>query len=261
MSHRKLTLVAMVLLTFCMAAVSQAGTVYKVFRGLRQKTSYEPFPAWPQESYVNDLAHLLSAKEKAKIEAALWEAEEHTEVEIAVLTVHSLRDYPGIASKTIDEFTAEAVEMYNVGNPMFKNGILLIIFEEDRTARIALGSRYLHLRKPDTDRILRKIIMPQIQRGKFSAAIVRGVDGIKDEFLGRLFVTPKPWNWSRLFFILGILLIPFVLLVLYSLLTEGTMGWGWEVLEMAGTVLMATAHGIYIAFVGIASPRSGRWWY
>ncbi len=245
-------IVTLVLVWLCGSSALRAELGYGVARGLAPKPSYAPYPAW-EKGYVTDLAHVLKPAEEERLENELWEAEEGTELEIAILTIRSIRDYPETLAKTNDEFAAHAVAAYNVGNPAYNNGILLVIFQEDREACIALGKTYDHRRDVDTARILKKKVLPPLKQGKFSKAIFAGVKGIEDEFLGPWFKKAKPWNWTVILAVLGVVATVFVVMVIYSLCTEGTKGWGWEMVELSGWAALAVFNSIALVFLGLTT--------
>jgi len=74
-----------------------------------------PYPR-PDAGYVTDLADMLSRDEEERIERLLWRAEEEKGVEIAVLTIESLQDYPGTANQSIESFATEVFNRYRIGN-------------------------------------------------------------------------------------------------------------------------------------------------
>jgi len=60
----------------------------------QQEKTYAPFPT-PDSGYVTDLANLLTQNQEEEIEQWLWHVEETSGVEIAVVTINSISDYPG----------------------------------------------------------------------------------------------------------------------------------------------------------------------
>jgi len=221
--------------------------------GLRTKGDPTPFPAWPSKAYVNDLAGILTPAEVAKLNKRMWVAEEGTEVEIGILTVPSTRAIAGLPPKSVDEFAKEAMAAYQIGGAYRQNAILLVVFQEEKEARIALGPVYEHRRDADTTRILKKSIQPYLTRGRFSPAIFSGITAIESEFLGAYFQKVQPWNWKLIGIVALVIAVPAVLLFLYNLCTEGTAGWGGEVLFLAGHAVFALLWS-FGALFGPVSP-------
>ncbi|MGV3605280.1 MAG: TPM domain-containing protein [Planctomycetaceae bacterium] len=240
-----------------------AGLLYGIFgwvvaveaaqEGLRTKSNCAPFPVWPTRAYVNDMAGLLTPAEVTKLNKRMWIAEEGTEIEIAILTVPSARAIAGLSPKSLDEFAKEAMASYQVGGEYKPNGILLIVFQEEKEARIALGATYQNFRDPDTARILKKVIQPILKRGNYSKAIFSGIGAIESEFLGAYFQKVQPWNWKLIGIVALVIAVPALLLFLYNLCTEGTAGWGGEVLNLAGHALFALLW-VFAALLGPVSP-------
>ena len=70
----------------------------------------------PDAGYVTDLADMLSRDEEERIEQLLWRAEAEKGVEIAVVTIDSLKEYPGTANDAIESFAREMFNRYRIGN-------------------------------------------------------------------------------------------------------------------------------------------------
>jgi len=184
-----------------------------------QTKDYTPFPA-PDLGYVSDNADLLTREEEERIERWLWQAEEKAGLEVVVVTIGSIRDYPGAPSSSIEIFARGLFNTYGIGNMPANDGVLLLVAVKDRKARIELGAGYGHARNRDAQRIMDEDILPAFRQEDYAAGIRNGVKGILREF-GGLRVGP---NWP----LIGVALsIPVVGLIAVSLFRNGKRGWGW----------------------------------
>ena len=83
--------------------------------------------------YVQDFANLLDDSEKQELIQLGRTLEDQTKAQIAVLTVNSLED------QTPEEYALEAFRTYELGDKELNNGVLLLIANKDRKARIEVG--------------------------------------------------------------------------------------------------------------------------
>ena len=174
----------------------------------------------PDAGYVTDIANLLTDAEEEEIEQWLWQVESRSNVEIAVVTIHSLADYDGLANRSIESFATALFDHYGVGNMPKNDGVLLLVSKGDRKARIELGKHYGRLRDADANQIMQGTIVPQFRNGRFGVGVTKGVKAIVKEFAGLRIGL----NWPL---ISASLAIPVVGLIAFSLFRSGKRGWGW----------------------------------
>lgn len=184
-----------------------------------QPKDYSPFPA-PDLGYVTDVADLLTREEEERIERWLWQAEKKTGLEVIVVTIDSIKDYPGAPVSSIEKFAQGLFDTYGIGNMPANDGVLLLVAVKDRKARIELGGGYGRARDRDAERIMNNDILPAFRQEDYAAGIRDGVKGILREF-GDLRVGP---NWPLISVALA---IPIVGLITVSLFRNGKRGWGW----------------------------------
>ncbi len=186
---------------------------------------YSPYPQ-PGAGYVTDHADVLTDDEEERIEKWLWQVEHRSEVEIIVVTIDSITDYPGTENESIESFATELFDTYGIGNMAENNGVLLLIAKEDRKARIELGEGYGDSRDGDAKRIMNNVIVPEFKRGDYATGISNGVEAIIEEFAGMRIGFPWHIVWIVLsaiaFLIIGI-----------SLLISGKRGWGYVFIGFA----------------------------
>ena len=180
---------------------------------------YSPYPN-PDRGYVTDIADILNFEEEEEIEAWLYTAEKNTGVEIIVVTIKSIKDYPGTNNRSIEDFATGLFDAYGIGNMPANDGVLLLMAMKDRKARIELGNGYGRRRDRDAQKIMNRKIIPQFRKGNYTKGVIKGVKAILDEFAGMRIIS----GWVKLAIIaIIILLIP----VSISLFRNGKRGWGW----------------------------------
>jgi len=122
---------------------------------------------------VNDFAGLLSPGERARIEARLRAIEEATSNQFAVAIFRSLE------GESLEDFSIRLADAWKVGQKGRDNGLLLLIFTEDRKIRIEVGSG---LEGVITDalsgRVIRDVLAPRFREGRYAEGILAAVDAL-----------------------------------------------------------------------------------
>jgi len=185
----------------------------------RAGKDYSPYPN-PDAGYVTDLAGLLTGDEEERLERWLWQVESRTKVEVIVVTIDSIGDYPGTANGSIEAFARGLFDKYGIGNKPKNDGVLLLVARGDRKARIELGAGYGRARDADSRRIMNKVILPRFKKDEYAEGITDGVKALMLEFAGVRVGT----NWKL---IITVAAIPVCGLVAFSLFRSGKKGWGW----------------------------------
>jgi uncharacterized protein len=83
--------------------------------------------------YINDLAQVIDAGSRQRMEALCKELEAKTGTQIAVVTIRSLGGEP------IEDFAVKLFEKWGVGEKEKSNGVLLLVAIEDHRSRIEVG--------------------------------------------------------------------------------------------------------------------------
>ena len=214
-----------------------------------QNDDCAPYPT-PDKGYVTDLAGLLSHEQEHRIEQWLFDVEKTTGVEIAVVTIRSIRDYPGTANQTIEAFATGLFNAYGIGNMPKNDGVLLLVAERDRKVRIELGAGYGFARDRDAKRIIDRSIVPRFKRDRYADGIERGVKAILREFAGvRVGV-----NWT-LVILGGLIVIGAVVAI--DLFRRGKRGWGWVATGIVFILLLVLAQVLVRIFRSTGRSRSG----
>ena len=146
-------------------------------------------PARP-DGYVTDKAGLLSSQNKAKLEAFLRNYEQETSNQIVVTT------FPSLDGESLEDFSIRLAEKWKIGKKGKDNGVILVIFKNDRKIRIEVGYGLEGvLSDANCKMIIENEIAPAFRQGKFDEGIVRAVEAIKATIKGEY--TPKPVRRGR----------------------------------------------------------------
>ncbi len=137
-------------------------------------------PNFPElKGRITDLANLLSAEDKAAIEADLTALEAKSTDQIAVVTVPTLQGY------TIEDYGYQLGRHWGIGQAGKDNGALLIVAPTERKVRIEVGRRLEPLLTDTMSSVIvQNSILPRFRRGDFSGGVRAGVTDMKDVLLG-----------------------------------------------------------------------------
>ncbi|MFO7460439.1 MAG: TPM domain-containing protein, partial [Desulfatiglandales bacterium] len=124
----------------------------------------------PLRARVNDYAGMLTQGVVRQVDLLLKDLEERDSTQIVVLTVSSLE------GEALEDFSMRVAEQWRVGHKGLDNGAILLIAQADRKVRIEVGYG-LEGRLTDLQagRIIRGVIVPEFQAGRFDQGVVRGV--------------------------------------------------------------------------------------
>jgi uncharacterized protein len=175
----------------------------------------------PDRGYVTDAADLLSAEQEEELEAYCYTAEKETGVEIAVVLIDSIRNYPGTANRSIESFARGLFNAYGIGNMPANNGVLLVVARADRKARIELGDGYGDARDGDATAIMQEEIVPHFRAGEYSEGVRAGVLALVEEF-ARLRIG-FPWDLT----LGGVAAVALLLIAISLFRTVNAGGGGW----------------------------------
>ncbi len=191
---------------------------------------YAPYPQ-PDSGYVSDHANLLTKEEEEKIERWLWQVEYRSQVEIIVMTINSIKDYPGSKNSSIESFATGLFDTYGIGNMPQNDGVMLLVAKEDRKARIELGAGYGRSRDADAQRIMQKMIVPHFRSDDYVGGITDGTEAIIEEFANMR--VGFPW------YIVWIIVAAIASLIIgVSLLKNGKRGWGYVFIGIAIVLIL-----------------------
>lgn len=173
---------------------------------------------------VNDLANIIPADARQRIEQKLAAFEQKTGAQVAVLTVPSLEGEP------IDDFSLRVAEAWKLGQKGKDNGVLFLIAPQDRRMRIEVGYGLEgDLTDLETNKIMDDVVAPYLRNGDYGGGIEHGVDAILASLQGQEVVAPEtggaqgvrsPGGFNGLVFafVIGVF-------ALMAITTGGIMGW------------------------------------
>ncbi|MEQ1672081.1 MAG: TPM domain-containing protein [Hyphomicrobium sp.] len=137
-------------------------------------------PVYPElTGRIVDNANLLTAEDRAAIDAELQALEGTSTDQVAVVTVNSLDGY------TIEDYGIGLARKWAIGQKDKDNGVVLIVAPKDRKVRIEVGRRLEPLMTDTMSKlIIENAILTKFRRGDFSGGIRDGVRDIKAVLLG-----------------------------------------------------------------------------
>ncbi|MFA5168958.1 MAG: YgcG family protein [Candidatus Omnitrophota bacterium] len=143
------------------------------------------------DGYVTDHAGLLSPSEKTDLETVLRAFEEKTSNQIVVAT------FPSLEGDSLEDFSMRLAEAWKAGQKRRDNGVIFLIFKNDRKIRIEVG---YGLEGVLTDalsgQIIREVVAPYFRKGDYAGGIVAGTDAIMKATQGEFKGKPRG-NQSR----------------------------------------------------------------
>lgn len=216
-----------------------------------QQKDYAPFPQ-PGAGYVTDIGNALTDDEEERIERWLWQVESKTGVEVIVVILNSIRDYPNTLNSSIESFATALFNKYGIGNMPKNDGVLLLVALKDRKARIELGACYGHSRDADAQRIMNRVIIPRFKKADYVGGITEGTRAICTEF-ARVRIG-LPWR-----LIILLVAIPLVGLVAFSLFKNGKRGWGWVFVGLLIILVLAAIAIIITTLKHLPRSSSSSW--
>ncbi|HOW88026.1 MAG TPA: TPM domain-containing protein [Candidatus Omnitrophota bacterium] len=125
------------------------------------------------DGYVTDRAGLLSPSTKAELETTLRNFETKTSNQVVVAV------FPSLEGDSLEDFSIRLAETWKVGQKGRDNGVIFLIFKNDRKIRIEVGYG-LEGVFPDAlaGQIISQVVAPHFRKGDYEAGITAGVDAI-----------------------------------------------------------------------------------
>ena len=138
-----------------------------------------PIPVQPSQ-YVVDLAGVLNAETRARLNDRLKDLEAATTAQVVVLTLNSLEGEP------IEDFSHQTAVKWGIGQKGKDNGVLLTVAVKDKKYRLEVGYG-LESTLPDSlvGSIGRQYLVPNFRQGDFAGGIVAAVTALADKISGK----------------------------------------------------------------------------
>jgi uncharacterized protein len=134
-----------------------------------------PLPAQPSQ-YVEDLAGVIDAGTRARLNAMLQDLEAKTSAQVVVLTINSLDGEP------IEDFSHQTAVKWGIGQKGKDNGVLITVAVQDHKYRLEVGYG-LEGTLPDSlvGSLGRQYLVPSFKKGDFAAGILAAVTEISKQ--------------------------------------------------------------------------------
>lgn len=204
-----------------------AGLAALLWVGIAATAFSAEIPPKPQ-GYVNDYAQLLSPAARSGLEAKLEAFEKATSNQVLVAI------FPSLDGGSLEDFSIRLAEQWKIGTDKNDNGIILLIFKNDRKMRIEVGYG-LEGALPDATafQIIENEIVPRFRSGDFDGGVEAGIDSILAATRGEYTAastTKHPLERAKGLVFFGIILFfvaPFILyiaILFFCITTMGAMG-------------------------------------
>ena len=129
----------------------------------------------PRNTFVNDYADMMSDEAEARVSERLESLAEDGP-QIVVVTLSSVQFYAN--DTEIDAYAAGLFNEWGIGDAEANDGVLLLIFRDDRMLRIGTGSGYSQEEAAAARTVIDYVIVPEFSSGNFEAGIEKGVQAL-----------------------------------------------------------------------------------
>ena len=145
--------------------------------------------------FILDKANMIADADEQKIRQLADTLLTDKAAPIIVVTIESMADYGG-ANLRIETFARLLFDQWQIGpakvnDTAWNYGMLLLVSQRDRQARIELGAGWRRDKDVEAQRIMDDLIIPRFKQGDFSGGIVAGVEGL-DKLARDLQLPTKP---------------------------------------------------------------------
>ncbi|MDP6637316.1 MAG: TPM domain-containing protein [Phycisphaerae bacterium] len=178
--------------------------------------------------FVRDLADMLSPEDKEEIKILGDKLLTAKATPIIVVTIRSM-DAHGGRGMRIETFARLLFDQWEIGiakinGKSWNTGILLLISEGDRKARIELGAGWKREKDDLCAEIMDELIIPKFKVGEFSGGITLGAKAL--DKMARGLKIPKRsrpmWHYLLIAGAIGLAIFTGI-----SLYKKGASGWAW----------------------------------
>lgn len=184
------------------------------------------------DGYVTDRAGLLSPSAKAGLETTLRAFEDKTSNQVVVAT------FPSLEGDSLEDFSMRLAEAWKAGQKRKDNGVIFLIFKNDRKIRIEVG---YGLESVLTDalsgQIISQVVAPYFRNGDYSGGILAGTDAIMKATQGEFKGVPQKDNPNvagRLIALFGVFFLFHIFAQANSSRLGGRRGRGGFFMPMGG---------------------------
>ncbi len=187
------------------------------------------FPAPPDSGqHVVDPADLITPDDEAEIQQIAQLLLSQERVQLVVVTIDSMAEY-GAARMDIEDYATGLFREWGIGSaeaetPDESKGILLLVSQLDRKARIEFGPAWGYSKDSEAWRLMDKHLVPAFKRGHYSRGLLHGASSL-DRMVRGLNPPRAPLTEEQMLLYAGGGVLG--LLTLVSLIRSGTSGWAW----------------------------------
>src|SRR6056300_462710 len=147
------------------------------------------------EEMVSDYANIIEDQAEQKLETALQAIQKNQGIEIAVLTVNDLQDYP------IDTYANQTFRQWRIGNKENNSGILYLIAPNHRESRIELGYGIEKIITDTQAKIIRESANPYFREENYTYGIALALENLMLSIEGENYFTEYKRNTIENIFI------------------------------------------------------------
>jgi uncharacterized protein len=178
--------------------------------------------------FVLDTANIIEDTDGQKIRQLADKLLTDKAAPIVVVTIESMAQHGG-AGLRIETFARLLFDQWGIGperlgDTQWNYGILLLVSQQDRKARIELGAGWKRDKDAVAQKIMDEMIIPQFKSGDFSGGVVAGVEGL-DKMARDLKLPTRPRPASH--YIIGLVFFGLLVFTIVSLIRRGSSGWAW----------------------------------
>jgi len=195
-----------------------------------------------EREFILDRASLVDDAAETAIRERCDKLLTDTAIPIIVVTIESMAQY-GASDARIETFATVLFNQWGIGHPewngrSWNRGILLLVSNEDRKARIELGADWAREYDAISQKIMDEQIVSRFKQGQFSEGIVAGVESL-DSMARGLPLPARPIFWWH--YAIGAGVVGLAIFTIVSLIRSGMSGWAWffwaAVLGLIGYIL------------------------
>jgi uncharacterized protein len=195
-----------------------------------------------ERDFIVDKANMLADADEQRIRQIADKLLTDKAAPIIVVTIESMAAHGG-AGLRIETFARLLFDQWGIGpatlgDVAWNRGMLLLVSQADRQARIELGAGWRRDHDAAAQQIMDEQIIARFKQGDFSGGIVAGVESL-DHMARDLELPAKPRSaWH---YVIGAILAGLTVFTIVSLIRRGASGWAWlfwgVVFAAIGTVL------------------------
>lgn len=186
---------------------------------------------------VSDEIGLIRVEQRREIERIGSTLFKETGFPVVVVTIKSLAAQRA-GGYTIERYAREIVDTWKLEPVHRSHGMLLLVSEDDRRARIQLGPAWGSAHDGRAQEVMDSLILPAFRRGDLSQGLLDGVRGFDAMARGLAIPSPpRPWWLIPVAAAGGLLLVAGVV----SLVKSGRKSWAWAIAGIVGGIVLARA--------------------